>query len=171
MQDPVIAFWIANILAWICLSLGFLGVFVPAVPGCGLMAVGVLTYKLVLPDTALTWKFVGGVIAAALLAMLLDYLAFAWGAKRWGASNWGLAGAIVGAIAGVILLTPLIGLVVGPLLGAVAGECMGGQSFKKALKAGMGTLVGSLMAFVIRFAIAVGILIGFLLRANSPYLI
>ncbi len=155
---------LATFLAWALIGIGFIGVFLPALPGCGLIAIGVLIYKLLIPNTALSWAFVWGSVLAALLALAVDYLAFVWGAKRLGASSWGLSGAIIGVIFGVILFTPFIGLIIGPLLGAFVGECIGGRALKDAFKAGIGTALGGICAFLVRFAVAVGIIVGFLFQ-------
>lgn len=158
---------IAMTVAWLFMGVGFLGVFLPVVPGCGLIALGVLIYKLILPGSILSWAFIGGAILAAGIALIVDYLAFIWGAKRWGASGWGLAGAIIGIVLGVIFLTPFLGLIVGPLIGAFVGECISGRTLREAFKAGMGTVVGGLMAFLIRFGVAVGIITGFLYQMSQ----
>ena len=158
--------WIAATLTWLFIGIGFLGIFLPAIPGCGLIALAVLLYKLLMPISGLSWTFVICALIAASFAMVMDYLAFIWGAKRWGASGWGLAGAIIGVVVGIIIFTPFIGLIIGPLLGAIIGECLGGQSFRQAMKSGIGTVIGGLIAFIIRFAVAIGIIVGFLIQAS-----
>jgi uncharacterized protein len=163
MQNDILSIIAAGV-AWSFVIIGFIGVFLPALPGCLLMAAGIVVYKLFGMSDLMPWSFVGGCVAAALIAMCTDYLAFMWGAKRFGAGKWGLIGAIIGMVLGFILLTPFIGLIVGPLIGAIVGELFGGQPFKNATRAGIGTVVGALLAFVIRFSVAIGILAGFILQ-------
>lgn len=123
---------------------GLLGILLPALPGTGLIFAGILLYVLYfgVETVGMTTLVVLG--GAALLAILFDYLAAAYGAKRFGGSGWGTLGAILGGLIGVIILN-VIGLIVGIFLGAMLGEILGAKRDQSAaLKVGLGAVVGFL---------------------------
>ena len=107
-------------LATICVIAGLVGTVLPVIPGLPLMFVGMLL-------AAWTGDFtqIGGWTLTilgllTLLALALDFLATALGAKRVGASRRALIGASIGTMAG--LFFGLWGLFLGPFAGAAIGE-------------------------------------------------
>lgn len=82
-------------------------------------------------------------IGLGLLAMTLDNVAGALGAKRYGAGRAGIWGALIGALAGALLLGPL-GVLLGPFLGALVAELVAGKNGRDALRAAWGSLLGVL---------------------------
>ncbi len=130
------------------------------------LAALLLTFVPMMPATLIIWgaallhealvgfsEMSGGdwfwLIALGLLAMILDNVAAALGAKRYGAGRAGIWGAVIGALVGVIALGP-VGVVVGPFLGALAAELIGGKEGGAALRAAWGSLVGVLGGVLIK---------------------
>ncbi|HQU09212.1 MAG TPA: DUF456 domain-containing protein [Opitutales bacterium] len=142
----------------------------PFIPGSIFVALGILIYKLMVPQSPLSWTFVCVAIGLSILSQVIDMLTTVWGTRKFGGSWAGVIGAILGLIIGPILLTPFIGIFIGPFLGAVIGELVAGKCFYHATKAGWGTVIGGLVSFVLRFTIVCG-LIGytfFTLISTSP---
>ena len=93
-------------------------------------------------------------IGLGLLAMAVDNIAGALGAKRYGAGRAGIWGAVIGAIAGGLLLGPL-GFLLGPFLGALAAELLSGKSGAEATRAAWGSLLGVLGGVVAKAVVHV----------------
>ena len=75
------------------------------------------------------FEVVGGLTIALLgvfaaIALVLDFGATAYGARRFGASNWGTAGGAIGGIAGALVgaLFLGIGAILGLLLGTIGAS-------------------------------------------------
>lgn len=143
-----------NLLWWsisiLLIALGFLGTFLPALPGPFLIVAGVAFHKFFLPH--LTWWTVWGVVAGAVLCILVDWVCLALGIKLSGASRWGLIGASIGFMVG-LFLGP-VGVIVGTILGAIVGEfTMAQKEIEEAsftgLAAGMGMIIGTVLKFVL----------------------
>lgn len=139
------------------LLIGLLGSLLPVVPGCVIIWVGIISYKLLIP-AAIPWSFVIITGGLTLAAQILDYLCTYWGAKKFGGSFRGGVGALIGALIGPFVLGPVIsplgGIVVGPVIGAVLGEISAGKTLPASGKAGVGTIVGGLVSFLIKMSIA-----------------
>jgi uncharacterized protein YqgC (DUF456 family) len=132
------------VLSLLLLGVGFLGVWLPAIPGLPLMALGAFVHKLLVPGV-LSWWTVGFFAAAALLGFLVDFAATAITSRRAGATKAGVWGAIVGGLVGLFFGLP--GLLLGPVVGAALGELvLSRRSPGDAAKAGVGAGVGVLVA-------------------------
>ena len=135
-------------LGGICLFIGFVGCVVPVLPGvaCAYAALWTLypTPYAVTGDRLL----VGGIVAG--VAIVLDSVVPALGAKKFDCSRWGVFGCMVGTLIG-IFFAPL-GIVLGPFLGAVGGELIAGKALSSALRGGIGALLGFLAGVVLKFA-------------------
>lgn len=145
-----------NILWWVLVVLlvvaGLAGTVVPALPGVPMVFGG-----LVLAAWLGDFQAVGGVtigIFAALtaLALLVDFLAGAFGARYAGASARSFWGATIGAIVGMFFGLP--GILLGPFLGAVIGEVSGGRTWKDSGRAGVGAWLGMVFATAFKLGIA-----------------
>lgn len=156
--------WI-DLLIWVgalsLVALGFAGMIFPAIPGPPLLLGGLLM-------AAWAEDFVhvgrGTILFLALLcviALVLDFLAGALGAKRYGASPTAITGAFLGAFAG-IFLGP-VGLLLGPFAGAVAGELISGRPWQQAGRSGLGTTLGMLLGIVAKVVIGLMMVGTFLL--------
>ena len=141
--------------AALLLILGVAGLIVPVIPGPPLMWVGML-----LAAWAEQFAHVGQKTLAMLflfvlmlIAVALDFIAGALGARRFGASGWAVFGAAVGAIIGMFFFP--IGLIAGPFIGAVAGEVIAGRNLDAAGRAGIGATIGLLVGTVAKVAIGI----------------
>ena len=133
----------------------FAGVVVPVLPGPSIAAAGILAYKLIFPEGAISWNFVIIACAAAIFAQIADFF-FSWiGAKRYGASWGGVLGSFVGLIVGILLSPTIIMLFLAPIAGAIIGELATGKNVRSSIKAGWGTFLGTMFATAIKFAIVI----------------
>ncbi|MGK7889435.1 MAG: DUF456 domain-containing protein [Leptolyngbyaceae cyanobacterium] len=162
-------------LYWVLLLLmlvGFIGSFVPILPGVALVLLAVIIWGAVTGLGGIGWSL-GVAIAAFLLSITVDNLAGFIGAQKAGASRWGQIGALVGMAIGFLVLTstipvvgPVLGIILGTMLGAIVGEFLHRrdlelqprtrQSFKVGLAILVGSLVGNLLQGVLAL-IAIGV--------------
>ena len=145
-----------KIVGVLALLVGFVGLFLPAIPGSILLFGGVLA---IAAADGFDKISVGTVIACGVLsaaAFAVDYLAGLLGARKFGASKWGVVGALVGLVAGLPM--GLLGIVIGPAAGAVIAEYLVDRDFKRATKAGGGAFVGFLVGMLAKVALAFTIL-------------
>lgn len=138
--------WLGWGLSLLLLGVGFLGTWLPAIPGLPLMALGAFVHKLMVPGV-LSWWTVGAFAAVAALGFVVDFAATAVTAKRAGATRAGVWGAVAGGLVGLFFGIP--GLLLGPMLGAALGELVlsrrsPGEAVKSGVGAGLGVLAGSL---------------------------
>lgn len=143
-----LAFWLGAI---VCIVAGLVGLVLPAIPGPPLLFAG-----LWMAAHAEHYAHVGTktlVVLGVLMvvAVVLDFVAGALGAKRFGASRWAVMGAILGAVVGIFF--GLIGLLLGPFVGAVAGELISGRALDAASRAGIGATIGLLLGTAAKLAI------------------
>ncbi len=159
-----IALWA---LAVLLMVVGVLGTVLPALPGPPLVLLGVLLAAWIDGFARISGFTCAVLSALALLAMAIDWLAGAVGAKKVGASRWAIIGATVGALLGV--LSGFWGLLFMPLLGAAVGEFIARRDLLRAGQVGLATWVGMLVGAVLKLAIVmamIGLFLGSLwLRA------
>jgi uncharacterized protein len=121
-NDPIL--WITLIV----MVFGLVGSVLPGLPGVPLIFISALVYAVVTD-----FEVVGGLTIALLgvfaaIALVLDFAATAYGARRFGASNWGTAGGAIGGIAGALVgalflgIGALLGLLLGTIVGVFLGE-------------------------------------------------
>ena len=141
------------IVAVLFIIIGFIGCFVPAIPGPPLAYVALLLLQIG-PEVPFTLKFM--IIMALFVAAvsILDYLIPAFGAKKWGGSRYGIIGAMAGVVVGVFVFPPF-GFIIFPLLGAFAGEVLNGANSNQAFKAALGTFAGLVMGTLIKISLTV----------------
>src|SRR5918992_1186591 len=90
-------------ILWITLAVmlvGLVGSVLPGLPGVPLIFIAGLVYAIATDFEVVSGLTVGLLGLFAAVALVLDFIATAYGARRFGASNWGTAG---GAIGGVFL--------------------------------------------------------------------
>jgi hypothetical protein len=141
-------------LAWILLLTlaGLAEVFLPALPGLALIAVGAVVHKLILPEF-LSWWVVGTVIVLAVVSTAVDLVGSLAGAKWGGASRAGLVGAALGLIIG-LPFSPF-GLILGPMIGAFAAEILfARRGTDAAVRSGLGAGLGLAISTVVRTCLA-----------------
>lgn len=135
------------LLGAILIVAGFIGSFLPVVPGLPFSYAGLLVLQLTTtPPFSLQFLIIWAVIVAIL--MMLDNIIPAWGTKKFGGSPYGIWGSIVGLMLG-FLFAPT-GIIVGPLLGAFLGELMAGRDTGRALKSAMGSFAGLLASTLLK---------------------
>lgn len=145
------------IIGAVLLLAGFLGVFLPVLPGVPLAWLGLLIYAVGTGFervSQLTIIVFGGLAA---LTVVLDLLAPVLGSQRYKASFAGILGTFLGFIFGALLLG-FWGAIFGPILGAFLGEVLAGrrpgQAAGPALGAFVGFCVGTLIKSVLVLVMA-----------------
>ncbi|MBN2486112.1 MAG: DUF456 domain-containing protein [Bacteroidales bacterium] len=140
--------WFLAFLTLVLVITGFLGCFLPVLPGPPLSFIGMLLIHFTRfaqfeTSTLLT------VGAITIIVQVLDYIVPVWGTKKFGGTKYGTWGSIIGLIVGLFFLPPLgpfgiITVLAGPFFGAYIGETIGGTENNKALRAAFGTFIGFL---------------------------
>ena len=132
--------------------IGALGLVLPLLPGAPLIFIGAL-----LAAWAEDFAYLGpwsltllGVLTA--LAVAVDFVAAAFGARRYGASARAVTGATLGTIVGIFFGIP--GVIVGPFIGAVIGELSVRRNLAAAGRAGVGAAVGLALGTAAKLALA-----------------
>ena len=126
---------------------GFLGSFLPVVPGPPLSYGGLLVLQLT-AATPFTWQFMVVWALIVIAIMILDNVIPVYGAKKYGGSPYGVWGSIVGLILGFFF--PPLGIIIGPIVGAFLGELVGGKNSDEAMRAAWGSFVGFLAGTVMK---------------------
>ncbi|MEN8158158.1 MAG: DUF456 domain-containing protein [Bacteroidota bacterium] len=134
------------ILGTALVLIGFLGSFLPVLPGPPISWAGLLLLRWTHfidenpegYDTTL-WVLLFFVI----LVTVLDYVVPILGTKKYGGSKRGVWGATLGVVVG-LFFGPL-GIIIGPFLGAYIGEITTGKKEKEALRAAWGSFVGFML--------------------------
>lgn len=139
------------IIGVIILLLGFIGCFVPVLPGPPLAYISLLLLQAG-PERPFTIRFLLIMAAIVVVVTALDYVVPAWGAKKWGGSRYGIIGAMVGVVIGLFVFPPF-GFLIFPLLGAMVGEIVNGSDSNIAFRSAFGTLAGLLFGTAIKFSV------------------
>jgi uncharacterized protein YqgC (DUF456 family) len=142
------------ILGAFCILAGFIGSFLPVVPGTPITYGGLLILQLATQPFSATFLVVWALIVAAI--MILDNIIPAYGTKKFGGSPYGIWGSLLGMVFGIFFFPPL-GIIVGPLAGAFAGELIGGKTSDRALKSALGSFAGLLVNMLMK-VIASGVM-------------
>lgn len=87
-----------------------------------------------------------------IIAMTLDFVAGAFGAKRVGASQMAIWGAFFGTIVGMFF--GIVGIIIGPFLGALVGELANGNSVLRSTHVSVGTWVGMLLGTLAKLVLS-----------------
>lgn len=155
-----------TVLLWILaaglVTIGVVGIVLPAVPGTILIFAG-----LFLAAWADGFSRVGagtlvvlGVLAAASYA--IDFGAAALGVRRLGASRRAMAGAALGTLFGLAFGLP--GLIAGPFVGALLGELSATRNLARAGRTGVAAWIGFAIGIVVKVGVAFA-MIGIFLAA------
>ena len=152
--------WVIGGISILLIIVGFLGAFLPVIPGPFLIVAAALLHKIFLPQY-LTWWTVSGIIIGGILCALVDWIFFLLGMKWSGASKWGFIGASVGLIVGMVFTIP--GMIIGAILGAIAGEYFVAQrQIGSASWTGIMAVVGMVIGTVIKLVIILLMIAAFL---------
>ncbi|MFH5832356.1 DUF456 domain-containing protein [Halalkalibaculum sp. DA3122] len=131
----------------ILIIVGFVGSFLPIMPGLPFSYAGLLALQLTTtPPFSLQFMITWAIIVVVL--MVLDNVIPAYGTKKFGGSAYGIWGSIVGLLAGFFF--PPAGIVAGPLLGAFAGELIAGKTTDRAFKSALGSFAGLLASILLK---------------------
>lgn len=149
MEPVTIVLWLA---AGVLIVIGVVGLVLPVLPGAPLIFIGALLAAWAEDFQYLgTWSLIVlGVLT--LIAIAVDFVAGAFGARRFGASRRAVTGATLGAIVGLFFGIP--GVLVGPFIGAVVGELSIRRNLAAAGKAGVGAALGLALGTAAKLAVA-----------------
>ncbi len=143
-------------LLWLAVAalvlIGLAGAVLPAIPGVPLVFAG-LWLGAWIDDYARVSAWTVGVLGVlTLVAMAVDLIATALGARRVGASRQAIAGSLIGTFVG--LSFGLVGLLLGPFIGAVAGELIARGRMGQAMDVGVATWMGLLFGTLAKLALS-----------------
>jgi uncharacterized protein len=160
IEGPLLA------LTLVLMFVGLLGSVLPGLPGVPLIFLSALLYAILTDFQTVGVAVLIVLFVFAAIALVADFVATSYGARRFGASNWGTVGGAVGGIAGAVigLLFLGIGSLLGLILGTIAGVFLGeyfkrkghresgpqGSDWRRASHAVGGVLVGYLASAVIQ---------------------
>jgi len=150
------------VIVIVLLVVGFLGSFVPVIPGTTLIFCGVILYyfSMGMESSGLRWPGLVMIGIFYILSIVLDWFSGALGAKWFGSSKWGVVGAIVGGIVGLFFNLP--GLIIGPIAGVFIFEIIfGKREIKQASNSTIGTVLGGLAGMLARVILAFGMVLWF----------
>ncbi|TJY64698.1 DUF456 domain-containing protein [Sinimarinibacterium sp. CAU 1509] len=154
-MDPVIL-----VLLWLAVvalvAVGLAGAVLPALPGVPMVFIGLWLAAWIdhYERVGMVTLIVLGVLVA--IAIAVDFIASALGAKRVGASPKAIWGSILGSIVGMFF--GLIGIVLGPFIGAVLGELAARSSMQQAANVGIATWMGLLFGTLAKLALSLTML-------------
>lgn len=141
------------ILGGLLMVVGFLGCFLPILPGppisyLGLIALHYTSYAHFSSNFLITWAIITAIVFG------LDYIIPSYGTKKYGGSRAGVIGSMIGVVFGLFLFPP-IGIIIGPMLGAFVGELFTGRNSKEALRAAWGSFIGFLLGTLLKMVASV----------------
>ena len=153
---------VLTVLAAILLILGFLGTFVPVLPGAPLAWAGLLLcFFSSINEISIVCLVITGVVAVAV--SIFDNFLPVLMTNKIGGSKAATIGSTIGLIIG-LFLGPA-GIILGPFLGALAGELIHSKGqFLTSLKSAWGAFLGFLLGTGIKM-IAVGFFIWIYIRS------
>lgn len=141
---------IVNVVVWAIILIGLVGTVLPALPGVGLIFSGILLHSLFFGFGEIGVVTFVSLAFVALLSIIFDFLASAYGASRFGSTRWGVAGSVVLGIVGIMTFN-IPGLVLGIFLGAVVAEMLfARKDLRRSLRAGWGSVLGFLGGTVLK---------------------
>lgn len=143
-------------LAGLLVLSGLAGLLLPALPGPPLLFAGLLCAAWAEDFLYVGWRTLALLGVLALLAVVADFIAGAFGARHFGASTRAMAGAAIGALVGLFFGLP--GLLLGPFFGAMAGELTARADLQAASRAGIGAVIGLAVGTAAKMALAVAML-------------
>jgi uncharacterized protein YqgC (DUF456 family) len=152
MELQLVLYLIGGVL----ILVGLIGVILPVLPGLPLMFVGMLLAAWADHFQRVPIWVIVILGLMSLAALVVDFLATAFGAKRYGAGKLAVLGAALGTLVGLFFGIP--GLIIGPFLGAVVGELMHGKQLLQASKVGVATWAGLIFGTALKVAMAFAML-------------
>ncbi len=141
------------------LVVGFLGTFLPILPGTTFVLAGTVLHYFMfgMEASMLTWQSLVFITLLYIVSLIVDWFSGAIGAKWFGSSKWGVWGAIIGGIVGLFFSLP--GLIIGPIIGVFIFEmAFAKKHVKEASNSTVGTLVGGAAGVVAKVILALGMI-------------
>jgi uncharacterized protein len=154
-----------TVLLWLAvfalIAVGLAGTVLPALPGVPMIFLGVW-----LAAWIDGYERIGGLTLTVLglltlIAVAVDFIASALGARRVGASRQAITGSVLGSLVGIFFGLP--GLLLGPFIGAVVGELSARGGLRQAAEVGVATWVGLLFGTLAKLALSLAMLFTFAL--------
>jgi len=157
-----------DVLQWILvvglIAVGFVGTFLPVLPGTTLIYAGMLAHYFLMgmqAGSGLTWQSLVAIGILWAISIAVDFFSGAMGAKWFGSSKWGIWGALIGGVVGMIFFS-LPGLILGPILGVFVAEMwFAKKKWKPAANSTVGTVVGGIAGIVGKAVLAVMMILWF----------
>ncbi|MGE0312707.1 MAG: DUF456 domain-containing protein [Lautropia sp.] len=144
-----IALWILCVLL---IVVGLAGTVLPMLPGVVLVFAGILLGAWIDDFARVGSLSIWLVGLLGVLAIALDALAGAMGAKKAGASRAAVLGALVGTVLGI--LSGLWGLLFFPLIGAIVGQYLFERDMIRARNVGLATWLGMALGMIAKVVLA-----------------
>lgn len=144
------------VIAGFLVLAGFVGLFVPILPGIVFIFAGLLLGAWIDHFTLVsqTTMVIIGVIV--LMAWAVDFFASYFTVKKAKASKLALIGTLVGALLGI--LGGVVGLIIGPIIGAAVGEYISRRNTGDATRVGIAAGLGFVLALVVKLVLAIMVL-------------
>lgn len=137
-MDPVFI----DIIALVLLFAGFLGTFLPILPGLLLSICGLLIFKFG-TENSMPMMYVWIFALLTIVSTVLNYVIPAETNKKYGGTRYGSVGSFVGTLLGLFFIPIPLGFLIGMLLGVFIGELLHDVSdTKKAFNSMKGAFVG-----------------------------
>lgn len=148
------------VLLWLLVAalvvIGLAGVIVPALPGVPILFAGLWLAAWIDGYLSVGSWTLGILGVLTVFAVVVDFLASVFGAKRVGASPEAIWGALIGSVVG--LMFGLLGLLLGPFIGAVGGELMARGGPGRAAEVGVATWIGLVVGTLVKLAVSLAML-------------
>src|SRR5215208_4735934 len=175
VEGPLLA------LTLVLMFMGLLGSVLPGLPGVPLIFLSALLYAILTDFQTVGVAILIVLCVFAAIAVVADFVAASYGARRFGASNWGTVGGAVGGLAGALIgllflgIGSLFGLILGTIAGVFLGEYLNrtrhgqqepgstGSDWRRASHAAGGVLVGYLASAGIQGLLGLASVIVFVL--------
>jgi uncharacterized protein len=141
-------------LAIVLVMVGLAGTILPMLPGVPFVFGGMLIAAWIDNFQRIGWVTLTVLAVLTALAIAIDFIASALGAKYVGASRQALWGAAIGSI--IAIFFGLVAIFVFPFVGAVIGEFMAHQRPGHSAKVGLATWLGLLFGALAKLALALG---------------
>lgn len=148
------------ILGLVGVVVGFLGSFLPVLPGAPVSWLGLLCLFFV-PGVEMSSLYLISTLLIVVCVVVLGYVIPAQGTKKFGGTKYGVWGTNIGLLVGIFLPVPG-GFIIGPFVGALLGELIyDSKDVNRALKAAVGSFMGFLASTFLSVVVCTGMLILF----------
>ena len=149
--------------ASIIIAIGFIGCFVPLLPGPPIVWLGAFYYARQTDYADFGWPTLLFMLILALIGSTADLWLSYFGARKSGASPWTSLAAMLGGFVGLLVFS-LPGLVIGSLVAIAVVEWKRHKDWNRVAKAGAGYLVGYLLSMVVEVVVCL-VMIGIFVAA------